>query len=85
MPIGTTNQKIPGCGSHHIAVQTRDWKASLRFYRDVLGMPYRRAAGRCESRCVTGCGRRQLYRDLRPDARYQLRASHDRASDAFIL
>ena len=39
MPIGTMNQKIPGCGSHHIAVQARDWEASLRFYRDVLGMP----------------------------------------------
>jgi glyoxylase I family protein len=39
MPIGTTNQKIPGCGSHHIAVQARDWEASLRLYRDVLGMP----------------------------------------------
>ncbi len=23
---------------HHIAVQTRDWEASLRFYRDTLGM-----------------------------------------------
>jgi glyoxylase I family protein len=39
MPIGTTNHKIPGCGSHHIAVQTHDWEASLRLYRDVLGMP----------------------------------------------
>jgi glyoxylase I family protein len=39
MPTGTTNQKIPGCGSHHIAVQARDWEASLRLYRDVLGMP----------------------------------------------
>ena len=39
MPIGTTNRQIPGCGAHHIAVQTRDWDASLRLYRDVLGMP----------------------------------------------
>ena len=38
MPTGTTNQKIPGCGSHHIAVQALDWDASLRLYRDVLGM-----------------------------------------------
>ena len=38
MPIGTTNQRIPGCGAHHIALQTHDWNASLRLYRDVLGM-----------------------------------------------
>ena len=29
---------IAGCGTHHIAVQTRDWDASLKLYRDVLGM-----------------------------------------------
>lgn len=38
MPIGTTNRQIPGCGAHHIALQTLDWEASLRLYRDVLGM-----------------------------------------------
>src|SRR5580765_5084500 len=38
MPIGTTNRQIPDCGTHHIALQTRDWDASLRLYRDVLGM-----------------------------------------------
>src|SRR5215217_8339267 len=38
MPIGTTNRQIPGCGTHHIALQARDWEASLRLYRDVLGM-----------------------------------------------
>ncbi|MBI1924903.1 VOC family protein [Candidatus Poribacteria bacterium] len=39
MPIGTKNGIIKGCGTHHIAVQARDWDASLRLYRDVLGMP----------------------------------------------
>ena len=39
MPVGTKNTIIKGCGTHHIAVQTRDWDASLRLYRDVLGMP----------------------------------------------
>jgi catechol 2,3-dioxygenase-like lactoylglutathione lyase family enzyme len=39
MPIGNTNAQIPGCGTHHLAVQTRDWDASLHLYRDVLGMP----------------------------------------------
>jgi glyoxylase I family protein len=38
MAIGTKNQVIQGCGSHHIAIQTRDWAASLKLYRDVLGM-----------------------------------------------
>jgi glyoxylase I family protein len=38
MPIGTTNSQIAGCGTHHIAIQTRDWAESLAFYQDVLGM-----------------------------------------------
>ena len=38
MPIGTRNSVIKGCGVHHIAVQTRDWEASLRLYQSVLGM-----------------------------------------------
>lgn len=39
MPIGTSNTSIPGSGMHHIAVQARDWEESLKFYRDMLGMP----------------------------------------------
>lgn len=38
MPIGNKNSAIPGCGTHHIAIQTRDWDASMRLYQDVLGM-----------------------------------------------
>ena len=38
MPVGKKNAVIDGCGTHHIAVQTRDWDASLKLYRDVLGM-----------------------------------------------
>lgn len=38
MPRGTKNPIIPGSGCHHIALQTRDWAASLKLYRDVLGM-----------------------------------------------
>ena len=38
MPIGTKNSVIAGGGVHHIALQTRDWEASLKLYRDVLGM-----------------------------------------------
>jgi glyoxylase I family protein len=29
---------VKTCGLHHITVQTRDWEASLRLYRDVLAM-----------------------------------------------
>ena len=32
MRVGTKNPVIQGCGTHHIAVQTRDWDASLTFY-----------------------------------------------------
>ena len=39
MPIGTKNPVIPGCGLHHVAVEARDWDATLRFYKDALGMP----------------------------------------------
>ena len=38
MSLGKKNAVIAGCGTHHIAVQTRDWDASLKLYRDVLGM-----------------------------------------------
>ena len=34
----SSNTVIQGCGTHHIAVQAHDWDASLRLYRDVLGM-----------------------------------------------
>ena len=38
MPIGSKNQAIAGLGCHHIAIQTRDWDASERFYIEVMGM-----------------------------------------------
>jgi len=38
MSIGDKNAVIAGCGMHHVAVHARDWEASLRLYRDVLGM-----------------------------------------------
>jgi catechol 2,3-dioxygenase-like lactoylglutathione lyase family enzyme len=39
MPTGKENKVIAGCGVHHVAIQARDWEASLKLYRDVLGMP----------------------------------------------
>ena len=41
MPAGTHNPIIPGCGLHHISIMTIDYAESVRFYRDVLGMPLR--------------------------------------------
>ncbi len=38
MPIGTQNQAIAGLGSHHIAIQTIDYEASVAFYTEVMGM-----------------------------------------------
>jgi glyoxylase I family protein len=38
MPVGTKNSIIKGCGAHHIALQARDWEASMRLYQEVLGM-----------------------------------------------
>lgn len=38
MPIGNKNQVMPGLGSHHIAVQTQDYEASIAFYTEVMGM-----------------------------------------------
>ena len=38
MPIGNNNKAIAGLGSHHIAIQTRNWEASETFYADVMGM-----------------------------------------------
>ena len=38
MPIGTKNKVIAGLGTHHIAIQTVDYEASVRFYTEVLGM-----------------------------------------------
>lgn len=38
MPIGSSNQAIAGLGCHHIAIQTRDWDVSQKFYTQVMGM-----------------------------------------------
>ena len=38
MPVGSKNQSIAGLGCHHIAIQTRDWDTSQKFYTQVMGM-----------------------------------------------
>ena len=32
-----TNPVLGGGGFHHVCVKTRDWDATMRFYRDTLG------------------------------------------------
>lgn len=38
MPIGSKNKVIAGLGTHHIAIQTTDYDASVAFYTEVMGM-----------------------------------------------
>ena len=38
MPVGSKNQAMAGLGCHHIAIQTRDWDVSEKFYIEVMGM-----------------------------------------------
>lgn len=38
MPIGNNNQIMAGLGTHHIALQTRDYETSMSFYTEVMGM-----------------------------------------------
>lgn len=52
MPIGSKNRVIAGCGMHHVALQTRDWEASLRLYREVLGMSVAAEFGTPERKVV---------------------------------
>jgi catechol 2,3-dioxygenase-like lactoylglutathione lyase family enzyme len=38
MPVGNKNQVMAGLGTHHIAIQTTDYEASVNFYTEVMGM-----------------------------------------------
>jgi len=37
MPIGSKNKAIAGLGTHHIAIQTRNWEESDKFYSEEMG------------------------------------------------
>ena len=52
MPVGNKNPIIAGSGFHHVAIQARDWEASLKLYRDDLGMPIVAEFGSPERRIV---------------------------------
>lgn len=70
MPIGTSNTQIPGCGTHHIAIQVRDMDAALKLYRDVLGMTVVAQFGSPERRIFlldTGDGSHMELFDPKPD------------------
>ncbi len=46
------NQKIIGCGFHHVAIRTHQFDASLRFYCDGLGFNQKIAWGEKPGRAV---------------------------------
>ncbi|MCL2494123.1 MAG: VOC family protein [Oscillospiraceae bacterium] len=46
------NEKIPGAGSHHIALASADFDRSLRFYTEGLGMRPAAAWGEGEKRAA---------------------------------
>lgn len=57
MPIGAKNQTIAGLGSHHVAVQTQDYQASIDFYTQVMGMEMMAEFGTPERRiCLLDIG-----------------------------
>ena len=33
----STNQTVPGCGFHHVAIRTSNWDKSLGFWQDAMG------------------------------------------------
>jgi catechol 2,3-dioxygenase-like lactoylglutathione lyase family enzyme len=41
MSYGTKNTTTPGCGFHHISIQTQTYDESMHLYRDILGMQVR--------------------------------------------
>ena len=47
-----SNQKIPGCGFHHIAIRSNDWDKSIRFYCDGLGFAEKISWGAAPKRAV---------------------------------
>lgn len=47
-----SNSIIKGCGFHHVAIWTGDWDASLKFYRDGLGLTSKIEWGEIGSRAI---------------------------------
>ena len=74
------NQKIKGCGFHHVAIWTGDWDASLKFYIDGLGFEAKIEWGEVGSRAVmldTGDGN---YLEI-----FEREAQKQRVGEANIL
>jgi catechol 2,3-dioxygenase-like lactoylglutathione lyase family enzyme len=66
----STNPAVPGCGFHHVCIKTRDWDATMRFYRDALGFVEKvawRAAPQRAAMLDTGDGN---YLEVFEDAGY---------------
>jgi glyoxylase I family protein len=63
-----TNPMLGGGGLHHVCVKTRDWDATMRFYREGLGCTIRLAWREAPQRAVmldTGDGNYiEVFEDL---------------------
>ncbi len=46
------NERIPGCGFHHLALRVRNFDKSFQFYTDVLGFRLRTAWGEGDRRAA---------------------------------
>jgi len=46
------NQKLPGCGFHHVAIWTANWEKSLDFYTEGLGFSQKIIWGQAPGRGV---------------------------------
>lgn len=69
--MSSTNTVIPGCGFHHVALKTADWKATIGFYTEVLGFTEKIAWGQAPGRAImldTGDGN---YLEVFEDPAYQ--------------
>jgi glyoxylase I family protein len=65
-----SNPVLGGGGFHHVCVKTRDWDATMRFYKDVLGCTEKVAWREAPQRAVmldTGDGN---YLEVFEDAAY---------------
>lgn len=46
------NERIPGCGFHHVAIRARDFDKSCQFYTEIMGFREKIAWGEAPERAV---------------------------------